>query len=109
MFQKKLSEHVVLFSLGLTPSVEPTISQLSITLHKLSSGLGRRLGFKVRLKELRLQPKFFKSLAQVVLSYGSVLLLVEPAGHFKLFHYFNGVCLVGPWTSLSNSKELIQF
>jgi len=48
---------LVLFSLGLTLLVEPKILQLSITWHKLSSELGRRLGLKVGFKELRLEPK----------------------------------------------------
>ena len=36
----------------------PKILQLSITWHKLSSELSRRLGLKVGFKELRLEPKF---------------------------------------------------
>jgi len=48
----------VLFSLGLTPLVEPKILKLLITWHKLSSKLGRRLGLKVGFEELRLESKF---------------------------------------------------
>ena len=42
---------------SLSREVEPKILQLSITWHKLSSELGRRLGLKAGFKELRLEPK----------------------------------------------------
>ena len=48
----------VLFSLGLTPWVEPKILQLSITWHKLSSELGQRLGIKSGLRNYGLSWSF---------------------------------------------------